>query len=351
MRLETISRGHVLDTLEKEFGFKNVGETTRVAAISEHIRAALCLGCRPDGAVNSEPVATSTITRAVLQRLSPIWPDLSNHGEQSRSPIVDAIEELARLGELTKVDSYRWLPAPSRVVAIDAETELLISPAPLSTLPLKLRKATQIVGRCRLVDTKLRSAVSALRVQGLADWLGSPTDDVRVWSRAFVERSATTMSAVHDLQGAEIFDEGRWKPCSALTDVVGIQLYRRTVLGLPTREYGLCRTKRAAAGGSEIYAATIVPRQDARRVQAALATKIERSRRITYRSEGAVITLFLPRPFPEPESGFLGLGWRSAEQSASDWPRRYTFSVRLLPLLERAVGLLGHELIEQTGGV
>ena len=350
MRLETISRGHILDALEKEFGFKNVGDTTRVAAISEHIRAALCLECRPDGSANTEPVATVTITRTVLQRLSPIWPDLSNHSEQTRSKIVDAIEELARLGELTKVDSYHWLPAPSRVITVDAETELLISPTPLSILPLKLRKATQIVGRCRLIDTKLRPSVSAMCVQGLTDWLGSPASDAKVWLKAFIGRSATAMSAVHGLEGAEIFDEGGWKPCRALTDVTGTQLYRRAVLGLPTREYGLCRIRRADAGGGEICAATIIPRQDARRVQAVLAAKIERSRRVRYCNEGATVTLFLPRPFPEPENGFLRLGWRSAEQSAADWPRRYTFSTRLLPLLGRAVGLLGHELVEQKNG-
>ncbi len=350
MRLEAISRTNVLDRLEKEFGFINVAETTKIAAVSEHIRAVICLGSRPDKAAASEPVATATITRTVVQRLSPIWPELRDNHEQSRSPIIDVIEQLAKLGEFKKIDSYHWLPAPSRVVEIDGETGLLVSPIPLSNLPLRYRRAVQVVGRCRLVQTKLVPATTSIRVQGLAEWLGAPDDDVQAWIKAFVERSAVAMSPVQDLQESEIFDEGRWKPCHAMTNVDGIQLCRRKVLGLPTREYGLCRLKRANGAGSEIVALSEIPRQDARRVQAALSTKHDRSRRIRYRREGNTVTLFTPRPFPEPENVFLDLGWRSAEQSAADWPRRYTFSTRLLPLLERAVRLLGHELVEQTGG-
>ncbi len=351
MRLQAISRTHVLDRLEKEFGFSNVAETTKVAAMSEHIRAAIFLGSHPNNSVASEPVATATITRTVVQRLSPIWPDLRENYEQSRSPIIDVVEQLAKLGEFTKIDSYHWLPAPSRVVEIDADTGLLISPMPLSSLPLRYRRAVQVVGRCRLVQTKLLPETAPIRAQGLIEWLGSPSEDVHVWLKAFVERSAAAMSPVQDLQEPEIFDEGRWKPCHEMTNVDGIQLCRRKVLGLAMREYGLCRLKRANAGGSEIAVLTGIPRQDARRIQAALSTKHDRSRRVRYRREDSTVTLFAPRPFPEPENVFLDLGWRSAEQSAADWPRRYTFSARLLPLIEQAVGLLGHELVEQTGGV
>ncbi|MEX3999794.1 hypothetical protein AB4Y38_12945 [Paraburkholderia sp. EG285A] len=341
-----------MDRLEKEFGFTNVADTTKVAALSEHIRAAIFFGSHPDNSVASEPVATATITRTVAQRLSPIWPELRESYEQPRSPIMSVIEKLARLGEFTKTDSYHWLPAPSRVVEIDAETGLLISPLPLSSLPLRYRRAVQVVGSCRLVQTKLVPATTSIRVQGFVEWLGSPNDDVHIWLKAFVEHSAAAMVPVQDLQEPEIFDEGRWKPCHEMTNVDGIQLCRRKVMGLAAkREYGLCRLKKANASGSEIAALTEIPRQDARRIQAALSTNHDRGRRVRYRREGNTVTLFAPRPFPEPENVFLDLGWRSAEQSAADWPRRYTFSARLLPLIERAVGLLGHELVEQTGGV
>ncbi|WP_175998866.1 hypothetical protein [Burkholderia stabilis] len=351
MKLEAISRTHVLDRLEKEFGFTNVADTTKVAAISEHIRAAIYLGSHLNNTDASEPVATATITRTVVQRLSPIWPDLRENYEKPRSPIIIVIEQLAKLGEFIKFDSYHWLPAPSRIVEIDAETGLLISPRPLSSLSLRYRRALQVVGCCRLVQTKLVSTTTSIQFQGLLEWLGSPTDDVHTWLKAFVERGATAMSPVQDLQEPEIFDEGRWKPCHAMTNVEGIQLCRRKMLGMSSREYGLCRLKRANTDGSEIVALAKIPRDDARRIQAALSTKHDRSRRIRYRREGNTVTLFTPRPFPEPENVFLDLGWRSSEQSAADWPRRYTFSARLLPLIERAVGLLGHELVEQTGGV
>lgn len=346
-----MSRTRVLDRLEKEFGFTNVADTTKVAAMSEHVRAAIFLGSYPDNSAASEPVATATITRTVVQRLSPIWPDLRESYEQPRSPILNVIEQLAKLGEFTKTDSYHWLPAPSRVVEIDAETGLLISPLPLSSLPLRYRRAVQVVGPCRLVQTKLVPATTSIRAQGLVEWLGSPNDDVHIWLKAFVERHAAAMMPVQDLQEPEIFDEGRWKPCHEMKNVDGIQLCRRKMLGLAMREYGLCRLKKANAGGSDIAVLTEISRQDARRIQAALSTKHDRSRRVRYRREGTTVTLFAPRPFPEPENVFLDLGWRSAEQSAADWPRRYTFSARLLPLIERAVGLLGHELVEQTSGV
>ncbi len=351
MRFETSSRARVLDSIETEFGFKNVAEATKLGAISEHIRAAVCLGSRPDGGSNREPVATATITRAVVQRLSPVWPELSGHYEQSRSPIVDEIEQLSTLGELVKVDSHHWLPAPSRVVAVSRETELLISCVPLTNLPYKVRRATQVVGRCRLLDINLRSDTSILREQRLADWLRVPSDDIQAWFKAFSERSASSMAVVEELLGVEIFIDGRWKQCGSPTEANGLHLYRRTVFGSPAREYGLCRLKQTAERTFEIQSAHVISRPNARRFQAVLASRVEWSRRVKYRVEGNTVTVFLPRPFPEPEDAFLKLGWRCSEQSAADWPRQYTFSTRLLPLIERAVGLLGHTLIEQTNGV
>ncbi|WP_322047432.1 hypothetical protein [Paraburkholderia sp. J67] len=351
MRIEAISRTHVLDRLEKEFGFTNVVDTTKIAALSEHVRAAISFGSHPDNSFASEPVATATITRTVVQRLSPIWPDLRESYELPRSPVVNVIEKLAKLGEFTKTDSYHWLPAPSRVVEIDADTALLISPSPLLSLPLRYRRAVQVVGSCRLVQTKLTTPGKSLPVQGLVEWLGLPNDDVHIWLKEFLERNTSAMMPVQDLQEPEIFGEGRWTPCHEITNVDGIQLCRRKVLGIAMREYGLCRLKKSNAGGSEIASLIGISRQDARRIQGALSTKHDRSRRVRYRREGNTVTLFAPRPFPEPENVFLELGWRSAEQSAADWPRRYTFSASLLPLIERAVGLLGHELVEQTDGV
>ncbi|MBC8751424.1 MULTISPECIES: hypothetical protein [Paraburkholderia] len=352
MKLESVSRIETLKSIEKEFGYGGEEAVTRLAALSEHIRAAVLLESQRDGGEQITPVATATITRTVRQRLSPLWTEFAGD-DQTSDPVLEGLGHLAMLGELMKVDSSHWIPAPSRTISVDHDTRVLIAASPLAALPLRLRKAIQVAGRARLIDIKSAPSESTLPLQRLTDWMRCPHDQVGVWSQAFIEHYAKKMSAVEGVEGAELFLHGTWQQLNALKQQpVGTQLYRRKVFiyGSPTSEYGLCRLRETVDSRAEVAAALVIDKQDARRIQGAMQSPSGSSQPMKLQRNVSTATLVLPRPLPAPENAFLSLGWKLADQKPSDWPKRYAFSARLVPLLKSAVELIGYQLIEQPSG-
>lgn len=351
MRLEALSRYHAIDAIEKELGSASGETATKLGAISEHIRAALYLDSRRLGQTEIVPVSTTTITRIVRQRLSPIWPGLV-YEEQASDLVLQSIYRLAELGELVKVDSMHWIPAPARTVRVDEETRILIDSTPLSILPLRLRRATQVIGRARLVDTSKVNPAALPPLQGLVEWLRCPHAQVRVWAKAFIQQTVKKLLPVEAFEGVDIFADGRWRQPKTLHEKywAGVQLYRRTlsIYGNPASEYGLCRLQANGDGHLEVVSAVTIEKPDAQRLRGSMRLTDGRAQAVTFHRVADLAILRLPRSLPAPENAFLNLGWPSADPPSVDWSSRIAFSGRLVPLLRSAFELLGYTLVEQA---
>ncbi|WP_124487167.1 MULTISPECIES: hypothetical protein [unclassified Burkholderia] len=352
MILESVTRLDVVGALEKEFGCASDEAATKVAAVDEHIRAAVMIESRRQGDRQILPVATSTITRTVRQRLSPLWPEFAGD-DYGADLILEELGQLAKLGEFMKVDSFHWIPAPERFILVEDSTLLLVSPFPLAALPFRVRKAVQVIGRARLIDSQKAGAMDFIPLQRLVDWMGGPNESVDVWSSAFVESNVRNLAVVEGLEDVDVFSSGSWRRVAELKEHLSSpQLYRRKVSvgGHPHSEYGLCRLNFSGDGCPTVASALSISRDDARRLQGSMPSTGGQAQTVKFQRWRGNVVVLLPRPMPMPESVFLSLGWMRDRSAPGDWPRKYTFSGRLVPLLTEAFELLGYQLIEQLDG-
>jgi hypothetical protein len=340
---------HVLRALDREFGISVSESVTRHAAIAEHLRAALTLKSLHDAGQHPVPVSTASITIELRRRLASLWPDLADELADDDA-VLSGIEHLSNIGEIVRTDSSQWIPAPHRVVYVDENTRLLLSSTPLQLLTFRLRKSIQVIGRARVVDVGASDSTKSIVIQRPNEWMQCRYDEIVDWGKTFVAHNATKLSHVEGLEHGEVFVGGRWRKTDSFREVVdGIHLYRRRVYihGNPTNEYALCKLKGAKSGGVDVKSAVVITKNDARRLQGTVKSGEGCRRAMKLHCEAGIATLFLLNPLPSPENAFLSLGWTCPEQSPKDWPKKYYFSERLVPLLKTALGLLGYDTNER----
>lgn len=350
--LHALLHHDVVHMLEKEFGFSSDEAATKLSTVNEHIRAALLIESQLSTQKQITPVSTVTITRTVRGRLAPLWPELVDNA-QTGDIVLGELRQMRRLGEVEKAGALHWIPAPDRTIWVDEATRLLISASPLPTLQLGTRKALQVVGRARLIHVDRAAAQMLPPLQRLEDWLGCPHDETASWSRAFIERTARTMLPVEQFDDLNIFYDGRWRAPKDLAEQASkVHLYRRKTLiyGNPTDQYGLCRLQAGRDGNIQVVSSQVIDRDDARRLQGCMSLASGQQQTIRYEKRGATAVLDLRRPLPAPENAFLCLGWKLGEKASNPWPKQLAFSARLVPLLTRALRLLGYKLVERTNG-
>jgi hypothetical protein len=349
VKLDSVSRVHVLRTLDREFGASLGESVTKCAAIAEYLRAVLTLKAAHDVGRYPVPISTASVTTEVRRHLSLLWPDLSDALAKDDA-VVTGIEHLSSVGEIVRTGSSQWIPAPDRAVYIDEHTRLLLSSKPLQLLTFRLRRSIQTIGRARVVDVRESDSTKSIVIQGLREWMQCRYNEIEDWGNEFVANSATKLSAVEGLENGEVFLGGRWCRTESLTNPAsGIQLYRRRVYiyGNAKHEYALCRLATSKSGGIDVSAALVIEKNDARRLQGAVRFGDGRRRVIKIRCDAGIATLFLLNPLPHPENAFLSLGWVCPEQEPKEWPKKYLFSERLVPLLKAALRLLGYDTVEQ----
>ena len=97
-----------------------------------------------------------------------------------------ALDDLSALREVEHLGNGYWLPTPTRAVALDDDTSLLVSIAPTTELQRNFPSVRR-VGLGRLVAT---AQVSHLPTQSLRSWRGSRDLDTPTWAQSQIQ-SAT----------------------------------------------------------------------------------------------------------------------------------------------------------------
>lgn len=345
MKLQPVHLTGVVGAIETEFDFVAPHEITALGVASEQLRALVSTDAEEPFNFSRYPVPTVRLTNELRARLAPLWSFVE---EEDGNYALEQLEELGRIGELIKANG-RWYLAPLRLLEIDSANYLLLGGGPSFSLPHKIKKELQIVGRARILNrtAENRSLLTELCTQRIDTWLQVPNSDVFAWASAFLrEQMRAQRTGTDDLQDASVYIPHRWVPLSEYKEDRLTILYRQSVsiFGNRSYRYGLAKVSRVECGELRILATADIERDDARRLQGVFWEE-GRRRRIRYFVRGSLIAIPIPFPLPAPENKFLSLGWtRGVSVNPKQWPKEYIFSKRLLPLIEKILSLMGYEL-------
>jgi hypothetical protein len=170
------------------------------------------------------------------------------------------------------------------------------------------------------------------------------------WANLFVRtrlRPERNISIPEDLV---LWSHFRWV---SLTESIAnnrVYLARRKVyrFGNSSFEYYLTRFRK---NGSIQKPDSLLPidNESARKLQGLILRDVDGSEKLKFSAvRKGVVELRLYHPLADPYKKILELGWQVGDvNNDAKWPRRFEFSQNLIPILERALGLIGYDLVEK----
>lgn len=346
MKLESLSLEYVRRAIEVDFGFSCSPTVARIAATAEQLRAAIVLSMLRQEPGERTPVATVSVTRPTRLRLAHVWPELS--GQDDDNYILEQLKALEEIGDVVRAGNS-WYLAPLRLIEVDSSNCLVLGGGPFQLLPKEIRAALQVSGRARVVSVseKNRHVTDEIVRQNLGDWLGLKCNDLTIWAQAFQRQALKRMHPIDQIDNAYIYISNRWVAIDEYVGPSGICLFRYKVEfhHHQSSNYGIARLVLVNSGKARIAAVAEISANDARRLQGVICQATE-PRRLSFKENGKSFSVRIPHPIPAPERRLLRLGWYESARAESAWPRDYTFSTRLLPLVRTALFSLGYELVD-----
>lgn len=353
MKLEALSPEYVNRAIEHDLRFGDVPEATRVAAISEQLRAAVVIGLVRQDSSEISPVPTINITRPTRHRLSPIWPEVLN--EDGPNILLEELRQLEAIGDVVHVKKG-WYPAPMRLVEITDSSYLLVGGTPFQLLPRELRAELMVCGRARVVtlSDRTRSFFESMPRQDLKDWIGIQHSDVSTWAMEFKKTAIESMQPTSITENVFVYALNRWvrlgeysgDSCLSLVRVANDDIQQRGGFYI----YGLAKILRVPNKPPKILAMTEISNSEARRLQGAISY-VDGNNKVRFKFVGRCVYFRIPHPLPQPESRFLDLGWVNCINDERPWPRVFVFAIELFPLLQATLAYLGYEAIAGDFGV
>jgi len=344
MRVEHVSREHIIRQIEKEFQSSGEVNATYLGVIAEHLRAGCLMMSAGDLTADSSVTSSIQLYKQAFRRLAPLFPELLKDDDEVRNELT----HLQTLGDLNKVDGHHVSIAPARRLEIDSHRSLLLGGGPAQLLPLLIRKQLVVSGRSRILNSSVsQDAQQAYPLQRLEDWLGLEDDDMLTWAKEFV---ATKVKARrHDLipEGIRLWDGRYWNSVEEFSGPDGVYLCRRSVnlFGNATHEYALTKFHRFSTI-RRIDGYVTIDKEIARKLQGALRpTRSAAEQFPVTKVRAGIIQIMLPHPIAEQHSKLLSLGWKSRDSDTlKPGVQKIEFSEMLLPLLSKGFSLIGYEL-------
>ena len=137
------------------------------------------------GAVASlSATANRTVHEINISRIQEVF----SRTELPSQALKHALDDISALGEAEHLGHGYWLPTPTRTVALDDGTSLLVSIAPTSELQRHFPSVRR-AGLGRLVAT---AQVSRLHTQSLKSWRGASDLDTPTWVRTQIQSAANS---------------------------------------------------------------------------------------------------------------------------------------------------------------
>jgi len=119
----------------------------------------------------------------VLNLALSLW-DEDQDVHQRRERLREALEELSETGDLVSLPEGRWLPAFTREVSLETNTDerLIVGGLPTGILPDELKRLITHHGPYRRVQGALLGEALDLPKESVASWAGALTESLEEWA-------------------------------------------------------------------------------------------------------------------------------------------------------------------------
>jgi len=350
VNIEPTTRQYILSELAREFRFNGGELASAIGAVAEHIRSACALMAMGDEGARLDSSSVVKICRVTHRRLCPVFKEFLLNGDR----VSNELSKLDMLGDVVKINASRALIGPARRILIDESHALLIGGGPVSIFATALRGSIEVAGRSRiLVGSIAETSLSSLPFQRLEDWLELERDDMVEWANTFVRNNLNPGRNILVPDDLVLWSHFRWIPIGEIVEKKGVYLARRRIsrFGNLSDEYYLIRLRKNVAT-QKIDALLPIERECARKFQGALRhdKEVREKFRFSVVREG-IVELSINHPLAKCHEKILALGWHVDDDGGFGiWPKKFEFSKKLIPLLERAFNLIGYNLVEERRG-
>ena len=253
------------------------------------------------------------------------------------------LRNLSRIGDVVGLGDGFWAPAPVRIVKATggrSDALLITGGVPFELLQIKFAARVSSVGCARFLHLDgggLRRLRAQGELQSIQDWLGGPSENLRLWTRRVLASLTAGLSSMETIEATdcEIYvpdslpnkpPQRNWLPI-------------RELPVLP-RDWRLCRppaSKSASydrptylvllrdAGGQAAFQKLVLVPADVRRRFMFGFDQVKGVRRtVRIEDRGPIFRAKIPFGLPEPEDRLLALGWPAGHGFSE-------FSTYLLP--------------------
>lgn len=191
--LKSISLSHASLACVQSLGLPVSEEQSLVTLCAEAIRSALWLLY----SAGKQPIFTSRLLHAARKLLLP-W-----QSDELTTTLRETLYEMRLNEEVAYIKGGYWLPAPLRVVPLDATQRwLLLGSYPSRLFTGTVRSALEWSGTIRLLTKPPDQLGLSIPVYPLTQWLAIPSEDVGEWTKNILHQ--TPLIKVSELQ-AEIY--------------------------------------------------------------------------------------------------------------------------------------------------
>jgi hypothetical protein len=254
---------------------------------------------------------------------------LDSSGEEIRPRIKESLEELADAGDLVELANGRWLPAPTREVALQTadDTRLLVGGLPTSILPLELSSKLKHSGVFRRTKGGDLARELAIPSEDRKSWMGEAPADLETWTREIFEGKyeASRDAGQHfHIYAPELFSATtpqalRW--AERLDKLSGKYLCRQD---LP---FGLKRYHATEIGGGKVTRLMNLRCGDLRRLMYGLDLLAGKAVSVEEDKRHEKIAIVLKSELPKPERRFFAALGALTFAEDSYYPRTWTFPI------------------------
>lgn len=328
-------------------------------------RAKFLLQDHLNGAVGSDLAADCSLLRSCIWALSNVVEpvhvlrvlnlalsisDCGGDVPQRRLDLRRLMEELCEVRDLVSLPAGRWLPAPTREVALpDSDERLLIGGLPTSAVPTDLRRHIVHHGPYRrVVGPALANALQLPR-EPLAAWAGGPTQDLESWSEEILSAELSPYQEYQDRSRFRVYAPElstgslqirRW--VDRLGDLTGRYLARRErVFG--TVEYRIIELARGTVVGTNDLRFS-----DARRLMYALDWRANKPIEIKFEIKDNYLSIIVRSELPGAAQRLFGAIGILQVPDEAYYPRTWRFPESYRKTVFDALQGLKMRLVEEN---
>jgi hypothetical protein len=273
---------------------------------------------------------------------------------QRREQLRRILDELSDAGDLVSLPEGRWLPAPTRevILNLDSDERLIVGGVPTNVLPKELRRQIVHHGPYRRVMGPALGDALELPKESMTSWTRGLDRSIVNWSEEILNVELVPYQEPYDgsrlrIYAPELITKGslqinRW--CERPKELSGRYLaVRERVFGV--KEFRIVELKR----GTVVASNDCLAPGDARRLMYALDSRANKPVEIQFGVKGGRFFIVLRSELPRSEQRLFGALGTLVVPEGAYYPRTWWFAECYRTIITQALLALGVILIESKG--